>query len=170
MKLLKHSKTWGSKCLALLAQLARAFGMNPKVGGSSPPQGETFSVSKTLTLSQKHCSCVENECCCPGTVNISNVNFASKYIYTTRASVQKHGTANVWPWWLKWWEHSAWIRKLGVRASLMSRHFLSPKPWHFHKNIRSCVENNDVSRAHLTFQKLSLLQNISIPKLPSVNG
>ena len=40
------SKTWDSKCLA--------FGMNPKVGGSSPPQVETFSFSKTLTLSQEH--------------------------------------------------------------------------------------------------------------------
>ena len=38
-------------CLALIAQLVRAFGMNPKVGGSSPPQAETFSVSKTLAFS-----------------------------------------------------------------------------------------------------------------------
>ena len=35
--------------------------------------------------------CVENECCCPSTVNISN-------IYTARASIKKHGTTNVWPW------------------------------------------------------------------------
>ena len=40
--------------------------MNPKVGGSSPPQVETFSVSKTLTLSQEH-----------PFVIISNVNFTS---------------------------------------------------------------------------------------------
>ena len=40
--------------LALIAQMVRAFGMNPKVGGSSPSQVETFSVSKTLTLSQEH--------------------------------------------------------------------------------------------------------------------
>ena len=83
-----------SKCLALIAQMDRALGMNPKVGGSSHPQVVTFSVSKTLNIR----SCVENECCCPCTVNISNVNFNSKYIYTTRASVQIHGTANVWPW------------------------------------------------------------------------
>ena len=44
----------GQKCLALIAQMVRAFGMNPKVGSSSPPQVETFSVSKTLTLSQEH--------------------------------------------------------------------------------------------------------------------
>ena len=47
-------KTWDSKCLALIAQMARALGINPKVGGLSPPQVETFSVSKTLTLSQEH--------------------------------------------------------------------------------------------------------------------
>ena len=50
----KYSKTWDSKCLALIAQMARAFGMNPKVGGWSPPQVEIFSVSQTLTLSQEH--------------------------------------------------------------------------------------------------------------------
>ena len=47
-------KTWDSKCLALINQMVRAFGMNPKVGGSSPPRVKTFSVSKTLTLSQGH--------------------------------------------------------------------------------------------------------------------
>ena len=45
---------WDSKCLALIAQMARAFGINPKVGGSSPPQVEIFSVSKTLIVPQEH--------------------------------------------------------------------------------------------------------------------
>ena len=36
---------------------------------------------------------------------------------------------------------SAWMRRLGVRVPLMSRHFLSQKLWHFYKNNRSCVEN-----------------------------
>ena len=31
----QYSKTWDSKCLALIAQVVRAFGMHPKVGGSS---------------------------------------------------------------------------------------------------------------------------------------
>ena len=35
-------KTWDSKCMALAAQMVRAFGMNPKVRCSSFPQGETF--------------------------------------------------------------------------------------------------------------------------------
>ena len=54
---------------------------------------------------------------------------------------RKHGTANGWPWLLKWLEHSAWIRRLGVRVSLRSTHFLSQNLWHFHKNICLCVEN-----------------------------
>ena len=54
--------------------------MNPKVGGSSPPQVETFSVSKTHFHKNTR-SCVENECCCPRTVNISNVNFTSNYFF-----------------------------------------------------------------------------------------
>ena len=50
----QYSRTRDSKCLALIAQVVRAFGMNPMVGGSSPPQVETFSVPKTSTLSQEH--------------------------------------------------------------------------------------------------------------------
>ena len=50
----QYSITWDIKCLALIAQIVRAFGMNPKVGGSSPPQVDTFSVSKTLSPSQEH--------------------------------------------------------------------------------------------------------------------
>ena len=45
-------KTWNCKGLALITQMVRAFGMNPVVGGSSPPQVDTFSVFKTLTLSE----------------------------------------------------------------------------------------------------------------------
>ena len=50
--------------------------------------------------------------------------------------------STIWPWYLKWLDHSAWIRRLGFRVPLRSRHFLSQKPWHFHNNIRSCVEND----------------------------
>ena len=46
------SKTWDSKCLALIAQQVRAFGINPKLWGSSPPQDETFSVS-TICVCRK---------------------------------------------------------------------------------------------------------------------
>ena len=50
----QYSKTWDSKCLALIAQKVGAFGMNLKVWGSSPRRVETFSVSKTLTYSHEH--------------------------------------------------------------------------------------------------------------------
>ena len=41
----QYSNTWDSKCLALIVQMIRAFGMNPKVGGSSPPQVEGDSLN-----------------------------------------------------------------------------------------------------------------------------
>ena len=44
----QYSKTLDGKCLALIAQMIRAFGVNRKVGGSSPPQVETYSVSKNF--------------------------------------------------------------------------------------------------------------------------
>ena len=119
------SKTWDSECLALIARMLRAFGMNPTVGSSSPSQVEPFSLSKTLSLSRIH----------------SKYKLYFNNILTTRASVETYGTANVWPWSLKWLEHSAWIRRLWVGVPLRSRHFLSQKCWHVHKNNRSCVEN-----------------------------
>ena len=47
------SKTWDSKCLALIAQHVRAFGIDPEAGGSSPPQVETFS---RISVSRAHLS------------------------------------------------------------------------------------------------------------------
>ena len=52
-RLSQYSKPWDRQYLALIAQMVRAFGMNPKVGGSSPPQ-VSFSVSKSFTLSHEH--------------------------------------------------------------------------------------------------------------------
>ena len=73
-------------------------------------------------------------------LTLQMLTLLEKYI-SARASVQKHGTANVWPWYLKWLEHSACIRSSGVRVALRSRYNLSQKLWHFHKNICSYVEN-----------------------------
>ena len=44
----QYSRTKDSKCLALIAQVVRAFGMNSKVWGLSPSKVEIFSVSKSL--------------------------------------------------------------------------------------------------------------------------
>ena len=80
------------KCLALIAQYVTAFGMNPKVGGSSPPQGETFSVSKLWHFHKKARSCVENECCRSRTVNNSNVSLTSKMTKRMDASSTRLAT------------------------------------------------------------------------------
>ena len=55
----------------------------------APPHFETFSVSKTLTLSREHPFMFRNECCYLRTVNISNVNVTSKiciswYVFTNK--------------------------------------------------------------------------------------
>ena len=50
----QYSNTWDSKCVALISQVVKSFSMNLKVGVSSPPQVETFSVSKTWTLSREY--------------------------------------------------------------------------------------------------------------------
>ena len=54
-----------------------AFGMNPEIGGPSPPQ-----VEKCLShnFNKNICSCVENERYCSRIVNISNVTFTLKNI------------------------------------------------------------------------------------------
>ena len=71
----EYSNTWDGKCLALIAHVVRSFVINPKVGGSSSPEDDTFSVSKNSTFHKNIRSWVENECCCSSTVHISNVNF-----------------------------------------------------------------------------------------------
>ena len=72
-------KIWDSNFLALITQMVRAFRMSAKVGGSNITQVETFIFSKKLQHfhNNKH-SWVLNECRCPRTVNISNVNFTAK--------------------------------------------------------------------------------------------
>ena len=81
-----------------------------------------------------------------------------KNIYPTRASIQKHGTANVWPWYLNRLEYSALIRRLGVRVPLRSRHFLSKIFDTFARTPVRVSKMNAVARAQLTFQMLTLLQ------------
>ena len=55
--------------------------------------------------------------------------------------------------------------KVGVWVPLRSRHFLSRKFWHFHKNTRSCVENECGCPCTANISNLTLLQ-ISIPPEP----
>ena len=74
----QYSNTWDSKYLAMIAQMFRAFGMNPNFGGSSPPQVEILSVPKTLTLSQEPPFMCWKWMLLPAK-NILNVNFTPKY-------------------------------------------------------------------------------------------
>ena len=110
-------------------------------------------------------SCVENEWCCPRTVNISNVNFTLQKSIPPEPAFKSMGQQMSGPDSSNgksiWHESEGW----GARVPLRSRHFLSQKLWHFHKNIRSCVENECCSRAQLTFQMLTLLQK----QLPRMN-
>ena len=63
-------------------------------------------------------------------------------------------------------EHSAWIRRLGFRVPLRSRHFLSQKLWHFHKNTRSCVENECCCPRTVNISNVNFISKISIPPGP----
>ena len=74
-KILLDAITWDNKCLALIAQVVGAFGMNLKVGVRVPLRSRHF-LSLNLRHFQKNIpSWVENECCCSRTINISNVNY-----------------------------------------------------------------------------------------------
>ena len=63
----QYSKSWDSKCLALIAQIVIAFGMIRWI--------RRLGSKKKLTLKKNMRSCVKNECCCPRTVNISNLTY-----------------------------------------------------------------------------------------------
>ena len=155
---------WDAAAYSLMAQMVRTFDMNPKVGGSSPPQIETFSFSKTLTLSQEHPFVSKMNAVARAQLTFqrltSNLSVPSEPVF------KKHLAANGWPSWLKWLEHSAWIRRLGVRVPLRSRPFLSQKRWHFHENIRSCAENEWCLPRAVNISNVNFTSKISIPPEP----
>ena len=51
-------KTWDSKCLALIAQIVREFGMNPKVGGFESPSGKDNFCLKNFDTCSRTSVCV----------------------------------------------------------------------------------------------------------------
>ena len=61
--------------------LLRAFGVYPKVRDSSPLQVDTFLSIKIRHFHKNIRWCVENECYCPHTAKIPNVDFII-YIFT----------------------------------------------------------------------------------------
>ena len=58
----QYSRIWDSKGLALIAEVDRAFGMNPKVGGSSPLRSRYFLFLKLRHFHKNIRSWVENKC------------------------------------------------------------------------------------------------------------
>ena len=101
-------------------------------------------------------SCVANECCCPSTVNISNVNFISKISIPPEPVFNNMGQQISGP--DSSIEHSAWIRRLGVPVPLRSRHFLSQNFDTFPRTPVCVSKMNAVALAQVTFQMLTLLQ------------
>ena len=85
-------------------------------------------------------SCVENECCCPRTVNISNVNFILKIsilpvpVFNTMGQ-QMYGPDSSTGYNI-WHESERW----GFETPSGRDIFMSRKLWHFPKNSRLCVE------------------------------
>ena len=57
----QYSQTWDDKCLALIAQMVRVFGMNPKIGVRVPISLSFFLCQKLRHFHQNISSWVENE-------------------------------------------------------------------------------------------------------------
>ena len=120
----------------MIAQMVRAFGMNPKVGGSSRPQVETFSVSKTFTRTSVRVS--KMNAVARAQLTLQMLTLLKKYLYH-----QSYCS--------KTWDNKClalivqMVRAFGINQKVggsslpqVETIFLSQI---FHKNIRSCVEN-----------------------------
>ena len=73
----QYSKTWGSKGLAFMAQCLAHSVWIRRLGFESPSGRNIFCLKNLIRFQKVIRSCVENECCCPSTVNTLNVNFTS---------------------------------------------------------------------------------------------
>ena len=106
-----------AKCLAALtAQMIRAFDMNPKVGGY-PLRSRYFLSKKVWHFHKTIRSCVENDCCCPRTVNICNVNSTSKIPMSFRLVSMILWQSYDWPRPREkpWWK---WIKAVAIMLDL----------------------------------------------------
>ena len=100
------SKTWDSKCLALIAQMVRAFAWIRRLGVRVPLKLRHFLSQKLWHFHKNIRSCVENECWCPRTVYISNVNFTSKNIDDGVCLIMCSARKCLW------WKSLQFIRKI----------------------------------------------------------
>ena len=78
----KHfeSKWFYWKRIVLMQLTTTTHISNLKVGVRVPLRSRHFLSQKLWNFHKNTLSCVENECCCLRTVNISNINFTSKHI------------------------------------------------------------------------------------------
>ena len=135
------------RLVAIAMYYVGAFGINPKVVVRVPLRWRPFLSQKLRHFHENIRSCVENECCFPRTVNISNINFTSKYLY--------HQIQYSKPWDSKCLALiTQMVIAFGMNPMLGDSSppsgrdiFCLNKPWHFHKNNRSCVEVNADARA-----------------------
>ena len=129
-----------------------AYHMNPKVGGSSH-----FLSSKHWHFHKNIRSCVENEWWCPRRVNISNVNFTNIYIYH-QSQYSKIWDSKCLALITQMLRAFGINPKVGLRVPLRSRHFCRRNFDTFTRISVRVSKMNDVARAQLTFQVLTLLQ------------
>ena len=144
----QYSKTWDSECLALIDQIVRAFSMNPKVGGSSPPQVETFSASTTLTHSQEHPFVCRKWMLLRTQLTFQILTLLKKYLYRQSQ-------------YLKTWDSkclaliSKMVRSFGMNSG---RDIFCLKNFDiFTRTPVRVSKMNAVARAQFTFQMLTLL-------------
>ena len=126
-----------------------------------------YAINRRITLTLLHKntrSCAENECCCPRTINISNVNFTSKISIPPEPLFKNMGQQMYDP---------------DSSNSLSIRH--ESEGWGFESSSGGdifCLKNfvtftrtpvrvskiNAVARSQSTFQTLTLLKHIYIIK------
>ena len=160
----QYSATWDSKCLALIAQMVRAFGMNPKRGVRVPLRSRHFLSQKLWHFHKSARSCGENECCCSHTVNISNVNFTSKISTPPEPVFNNMGQQMSGPDSIRH-ESGGWgFESPSGRDIFCLKNFDT-----FRRTPVRVSEMNAVARAQLTFQMITLLQkHIALHRLSSV--
>ena len=92
--------------------------------------------------------------------------FINENIYTARASIQKHGTANVWPWKLKWLEHES--KGWGFKSPSGQDIFCLKNFDTFTRTPVRVSKMNAVAWAQLTLQMLTLFKKYIVVSICNI--
>ena len=130
------------------------------------PYVETFSVTQILTLFQEHPFVSRKWMILTVQLTFQMLIFRNKIIFTARASISKHGIANLWPSSLISDKHSAWIQMFWVQVPLCPGIFCFKKDDTCSRTSVRELKMNAVARAELKFQMLTLETKIFIPQEP----